>query len=64
MTPISGLPTSFAAKAHAAWHTGAGLVSGAFISMLLIEDVAMRTYDFSPLYRSTVGFDRLFDLLD
>ena len=24
----------------------------------------MRTYDFSPLYRSTVGFDRLFDFLD
>ena len=24
----------------------------------------MRTYDFSPLFRSTVGFDRLFDLLD
>ena len=24
----------------------------------------MRTYDFSPLYRSTVGFDRLFELLD
>jgi molecular chaperone IbpA len=24
----------------------------------------MRNYDFSPLYRSTVGFDRLFDLLD
>jgi molecular chaperone IbpA len=24
----------------------------------------MRTYDFSPLWRSTVGFDRLFDLLD
>src|ERR1700739_333403 len=23
-----------------------------------------RTYDFSPLWRSTVGFDRLFDLLD
>jgi molecular chaperone IbpA len=21
-------------------------------------------YDFSPLYRSTVGFDRLFDMLD
>jgi len=31
--------------------------------MLLKEDMAMR-YDFSPLYRSTVGFDRLFDLLD
>lgn len=24
----------------------------------------MRTFDASPLYRSTVGFDRLFDLLD
>src|SRR3712207_5646424 len=24
----------------------------------------MRTFDVSPLYRSTVGFDRLFDLLD
>ena len=24
----------------------------------------MRNYDFSPLYRSTVGFDRIFDLLD
>jgi molecular chaperone IbpA len=24
----------------------------------------MRTFDFSPLYRSTVGFDRLFSMLD
>ncbi|HEX2146476.1 MAG TPA: molecular chaperone, partial [Pseudorhizobium sp.] len=24
----------------------------------------MRHVDFSPLYRSTVGFDRLFNLLD
>ena len=24
----------------------------------------MRTFDLSPLYRSTVGFDRLFDMLD
>jgi molecular chaperone IbpA len=24
----------------------------------------MRTFDFTPYYRSTVGFDRLFDLLD
>jgi molecular chaperone IbpA len=28
------------------------------------EDVVMRTYDFAPLYRSTVGFDRLFSMLD
>src|SRR6201990_1595635 len=26
--------------------------------------MAMRTYDFAPLWRSTIGFDRLFDLLD
>lgn len=24
----------------------------------------MRTFDFTPLYRSTIGFDRLFDMLD
>ena len=24
----------------------------------------MRNFDFTPLYRSTVGFDRLFDMLD
>jgi molecular chaperone IbpA len=24
----------------------------------------MRTFDFSPLYRSTVGFDRIFSMLD
>jgi molecular chaperone IbpA len=28
-----------------------------------MEDVAMG-YDFSPLYRSSVGFDRLFDMLE
>jgi hypothetical protein len=32
--------------------------------LLRKEDVEMRTeYDFSPLFRSTVGFDRMFDLL-
>jgi len=24
----------------------------------------MRSFDFAPFYRSTVGFDRLFDMLD
>jgi molecular chaperone IbpA len=28
------------------------------------EDVAMRTLDFSPLFRSTVGFDHMMRLLD
>jgi molecular chaperone IbpA len=31
---------------------------------LLKEDIAMRTFDFSPLFRSTVGFDRMTQLLD
>jgi molecular chaperone IbpA len=29
-----------------------------------MEDFTMRTYDLTPFYRSTVGFDRLFSLLD
>jgi molecular chaperone IbpA len=29
-----------------------------------MEDVTMRDYDLTPLWRSTVGFDRLFDLID
>jgi molecular chaperone IbpA len=28
------------------------------------ENMAMTTYDFAPLWRSTVGFDRLFDMLE
>jgi molecular chaperone IbpA len=28
------------------------------------EDIDMRQFDLSPLYRSTVGFDRLFSLID
>jgi len=41
------------------------LVSGTgFVSILLLEDLAMRNYDFSPLWRSTIGFDHLFDAFD
>jgi len=29
-----------------------------------MEDMAMRHLDLTPLWRSTVGFDRLFDMLD
>src|SRR5580698_10946458 len=29
-----------------------------------MEDYPMRSYDLTPFYRSTVGFDRLFSLLD
>jgi molecular chaperone IbpA len=33
------------------------------LSLVSMEDMTMRI-DFSPLYRSTVGFDRLFSLMD
>jgi len=32
--------------------------------MLLIGEYAMRQYDLPSLYRSTIGFDRLFSMLD
>ena len=31
---------------------------------LQTEDMTMLNYDFSPFYRSTIGFDRLLALLD
>ncbi len=31
---------------------------------LLMEDMTMRTYDFSPLFRTTVGFDRMARMID
>jgi molecular chaperone IbpA len=37
---------------------------GADLCMSLYGGYAMRTFDLAPLYRSTVGFDRLFSLFD
>jgi molecular chaperone IbpA len=46
-------------------HTGAGGCPALSDPCCSMEDMVMRSaFDFSPLYRSTVGFDRLFDLLD
>jgi len=40
-------------------------MSGALlISMLLKEDVAMRTMNLDPFWRTSIGFDRLFDMMD
>src|SRR4029453_4019024 len=44
--------------------TGTGRVRGGWYPSCSLEDLAMRTYDFSPLWRSTIGFDRLFDLAE
>src|ERR1041384_28075 len=38
--------------------------SGRTSCMSLQGGYAMRTFDLAPLYRSTVGFDRLFSMLD
>lgn len=40
-----------------------GHLAGEFNSRSM-EDLIMRTHDLTPFYRSTVGFDRLFSLLD
>ena len=37
---------------------------GADLCMSLYGGYAMRTFDLAPLYRSTVGFDRMFSLFD
>src|ERR1700739_2083708 len=39
-------------------------MAGGLIHSRSMEDYPMRTYDLTPFYRSTVGFDRLFALLD
>jgi molecular chaperone IbpA len=44
--------------------TGAGSVRCRSYPFCSLEDLAMRSYDFSPLWRSTIGFDRLFDLAE
>jgi molecular chaperone IbpA len=40
------------------------LSGAALIHVAQEEDVVMRTYDLSPFWRSTVGFDRLLDLVN
>ena len=44
--------------------TGTGRVRCRSYPFCSLEDLVMRTYDFSPLWRSTIGFDRLFDLAE
>lgn len=60
--PIMG---SISPSAGAVWPGDKGASSTVvLVPMLLNEDVAMRTFDYSPLFRTTVGFDRLVDMLD
>src|SRR3954453_8900965 len=39
-------------------------MAGGTVQQSLNGGLSMRTYDLTPFYRSTVGFDRLFSLLD
>jgi molecular chaperone IbpA len=39
-------------------------VQGTDVHIIASQEDKMRQYDLSPLYRSTVGFDRLFNLID
>jgi molecular chaperone IbpA len=40
------------------------MVEGPDVQSLKDEDDQMRSYDFAPLYRSTVGFDQIANMLD
>jgi molecular chaperone IbpA len=65
LNALSDLTKSFAVEAFGSTETGAEHVRATrLVSMLLKENVAMRPFDFAPLYRTTVGFDRLFDMVD
>src|SRR4051812_16812103 len=54
--PIGGVNTVRPASLHGD--------SGGRQCMLLNGEYAMRQYDLPSLYRSTIGFDRLFSMLD
>jgi molecular chaperone IbpA len=41
-----------------------GPMAGGLLNSRSMEDFPMRSYDLTPFYRSTVGFDRFFSLLD
>jgi molecular chaperone IbpA len=59
-----------AATSGAGRHVGLGKPGARQVSgapdhhVAQLEDMAMRTFDPTPFWRSTVGFDRVFDLLD
>jgi molecular chaperone IbpA len=60
-------PKSLAVEAHTgSTNNGRRAVSGVLVSMLLtqMEDVAMRSLNLDPFWRTSIGFDRLFDLMD
>src|SRR3954449_11099931 len=73
LNAVCPLPYHFCAGRHQCFGTGTlrlhttkarpdgGRVNPDSRSM---EDYPMRTYDLTPFYRSTVGFDRFFNLLD
>jgi molecular chaperone IbpA len=54
----------FFARAKQDVHISGARLRGRVAMSLNDEDMIMRHFDLSPLYRSTVGFDRLFSLLD
>src|SRR5690349_14916313 len=63
-------PAAVLPKTHPEGLTASGIINAALPdresqnTSLQKEAVNMRSFDFSPLFRSTVGFDRLLDLLD
>src|SRR5436305_12318498 len=73
LNTVPSLPYHFRAGRYQRFGTGLqqaaherkpGPMAGGLTQQSLNGGLAMRTYDLTPFYRSTVGFDRLFSLLD
>src|SRR5207253_2810340 len=54
----------FGTEAEGCTQTKPGPMAGGLPLTVAQWRTTMRTYDLTPFYRSTVGFDRLFSLLD
>jgi molecular chaperone IbpA len=67
LTQKIGKPNYLLPKAHSGFGQsgGAGSLALSGVHIAHKEDMAMRTnFDFSPLFRSSIGFDRMIDLLE
>lgn len=64
LKPENGVPTSLIVQAMKAAHSRDPAPRADLNCVSLLGGYAMRSYDLAPLYRSTVGFDRLFSMMD
>jgi molecular chaperone IbpA len=64
LQPQTDIPTSVVRRPFAAAQSTGPAIVADHLHFAQLGCNAMRSFDFAPLYRSTVGFDRMFSLLD